>query len=179
MNLWGVIHGVRAFVPQLIAQNEGHVVNTASVAGLISPPGLGVYNVTKHAVVALSETLYQELIQSDAPVGVTVLCPGFVATNIIDSERNRPETMQPSGPNLADSAAEAERAALREMAKELYRTQLAPAAVADMVHDAILAKRLYCFTDEMFQPLLRDRAEALLAGADLANFGQLFERLTP
>jgi len=70
VNLWGVIHGVRAFVPRLLAQGEGHVVNTASVAGLISPPGMGAYNVTKHAVVALSESLYHDLRSRGSPVGV-------------------------------------------------------------------------------------------------------------
>lgn len=93
VNLWGVIHGVRAFVPQLIAQGEGHVVNTASVAGLISPPGLGVYNVTKHAVVALSETLQHDLRLRGANVGVSVLCPAYVPTGIADSERSRPSAL--------------------------------------------------------------------------------------
>ena len=91
VNLWGVIHGVRAFAPRLIAQDEGHIVNTASVAGLISPPGSGAYNVTKHAVVALSESLHHDLRERDSQVGVSVLCPAYVPTGIVDSERNRPE----------------------------------------------------------------------------------------
>ena len=84
VNLWGVIHGVRAFVPRLIAQNEGHLVNTASVAGLISPPGMAAYNVTKHAVVALSETLHHDLRERGSAVGVSVLCPAYVPTRIAE-----------------------------------------------------------------------------------------------
>ena len=90
VNLWGVIHGVRAFAPHLIAQNEGHIVNTASVSGLISPPGSGAYNVTKHAVVALSESLHHDLRERNSQVGVSVLCPAYVPTGIVDSERSRP-----------------------------------------------------------------------------------------
>src|SRR5467141_2772795 len=93
VNLWGVIHGVRAFVPRLLAQGEGHVVNTASVAGLISPPVMGAYNVTKHAVVALSESLYHDLRLRGSPVGVSLLCPAYVPTGIADSERNRPREL--------------------------------------------------------------------------------------
>ena len=89
VNLWGVIHGVRAFAPRLIAQNEGYIVNTASVAGLISPPGSGAYNVTKHAVVALSESLYHDLRERNSAVGVSVLCPAYVPTGIIDRKSTR------------------------------------------------------------------------------------------
>src|SRR3954471_15042638 len=90
VNLWGVIHGIRSFVPRLMERNEGHIVNTASVAGLISPPGSGAYNVTKHAVVALSETLHHDLQERSSNVKVSVLCPAYVPTGISDSERNRP-----------------------------------------------------------------------------------------
>ena len=96
VNLWGVIHGVRAFVPLMLAQDtECHIVNTASMAGLISGPGLGAYKVTKHAVVSLSETLYHELAERGARVGVSVLCPGFVNTRIMESARNRPGHLAP------------------------------------------------------------------------------------
>jgi short-subunit dehydrogenase len=90
VNLWSVIHGVRAFVPIMIEQGaEGHIVNTASRAGLICGPTLGVYRVTKHGVVALSETLYHEMREKGAKIMVSVLCPSFVDTRILDSERNR------------------------------------------------------------------------------------------
>src|SRR2546430_8158300 len=91
VNLWGVINGVRAFAPRLVARGEGHIVNTASVAGIICPPGSAAYNVTKHAVVALSETLHHDLRSRGSPVGVSVLCPAYVPTGIAESERNRPE----------------------------------------------------------------------------------------
>jgi NAD(P)-dependent dehydrogenase (short-subunit alcohol dehydrogenase family) len=93
VNLRGVVNGVRAFVPRLLAQDEGHVVNTASVAGLISPPGMGAYCVSKHAVVTLSEALHHDLRERGSGVGVSVLCPAYVPTGIADSERNRPKDL--------------------------------------------------------------------------------------
>src|SRR5580704_6437907 len=92
VNLWGVVHGIATFVPLLLEQGEGHIVNTASVAGLIVAPFLGPYNATKQAVVAISETLFKDLQSVGAPmgVGVSVLCPGFVRTRIAESDRNRP-----------------------------------------------------------------------------------------
>src|SRR5437660_5351545 len=106
VNLWGVIHGVRTFVPRLMARNEGHIVNTASVAGLISPPGTAAYNVTKHAVVALSETLYHDLRERQSAIGVSVLCPAYVPTGIADSARNRPAGLAPM-PKTEDTPARA------------------------------------------------------------------------
>jgi NAD(P)-dependent dehydrogenase (short-subunit alcohol dehydrogenase family) len=90
VNLWGVINGIRAFVPHLIAQGQGHVVNTSSMAGISTVPFLGPYTATKHAVVGLSESLSAELAQHAPGVGVTVVCPGFVSTRLADAERNRP-----------------------------------------------------------------------------------------
>src|SRR3984885_13722438 len=91
VNLWGVVHGIATFVPLFIQQGEGHVVNTASIAGLTSAPFLGPYNATKQAVVAMSETLYKDLEGAGIKgVGVSVLCPGFVQTRIAESNRNRP-----------------------------------------------------------------------------------------
>jgi NAD(P)-dependent dehydrogenase (short-subunit alcohol dehydrogenase family) len=107
VNLWGVIHGVKSFVPRLIKRNEGHVVNTASVAGIINPPGSGAYNVTKHAVVALSETLHHDLRERASAVGVSVLCPAYVPTGIADSERNRPRALEPTVKSTETLAREA------------------------------------------------------------------------
>ncbi len=91
VNLWGVVHGIRTFVPILLRQGEpGHVVNTASMAGLTSTARLGIYCASKHAVVAISETLHAELAAINSAVKVSVLCPSFVKTNIADSSRNRP-----------------------------------------------------------------------------------------
>src|SRR5436190_16191398 len=90
VNLWGVIHGLRAFVPILMQQSQGYVVNTASIAGLVAGPFMAPYNASKHAVVAISETLHHEMAMMAPHVKVSVLCPGWVRTRIADSERNRP-----------------------------------------------------------------------------------------
>ena len=93
VNLWGVIYGIRAFVPRMLEQDtEGHIVNTASIAGLVSGPGLGIYRMTKHGVVTLSETLYHELALRGAKVKVSVLCPGFVNTRIMDCAQSPSQT---------------------------------------------------------------------------------------
>ena len=98
-NVWSVIHGVRIFTPLMLAHGEAaHIVNTASAAGLINAPNMGIYNVSKHAVVSLSETLYQDLQLVKARVGVSVLCPAFVPTGIAQSHRNRPATLANSTP---------------------------------------------------------------------------------
>src|SRR3954471_23927135 len=107
VNLWGVIHGVRAFAPRLLEQGEGHIVNTASVAGLICPSGSGAYNVTKHAVVAPSETLHHDLRERGSSVGVSVLCPAYVPTGIADSERNRPAGLSAAEKSQETKAKEA------------------------------------------------------------------------
>jgi NAD(P)-dependent dehydrogenase (short-subunit alcohol dehydrogenase family) len=93
VNLWGVIHGVRTFLPALLEQNEGHIVNTASVAGLISMPFMAPYSVSKHGVVALSEAVWHELTMRGSKVGISVLCPGWVNTKIMESERNWPKRL--------------------------------------------------------------------------------------
>ncbi|HEX7216315.1 MAG TPA: SDR family NAD(P)-dependent oxidoreductase [Methylomirabilota bacterium] len=98
VNLWGVIHGVRAFLPRMLAGgDEGHIVNTASMAGLTTAPFMSVYDVTKHGVVALSESMYKELAVTGAPIGVSVVCPGLIDTNIMRSSRNRPEALADQG----------------------------------------------------------------------------------
>jgi NAD(P)-dependent dehydrogenase (short-subunit alcohol dehydrogenase family) len=142
VNLWGVIHGVEAFVPRMIAQREsGHIVNTASMAGLVATRGLGVYNTSKYAVVGLSETLAKDL--KPYGIGVSVLCPMGVATRIRDSDRHRP----PALANETRSRAEP---------VELMGRTLAPEAVAEMVVNAIRDNRLYVIThDEALEPLRR------------------------
>jgi len=98
VNLWGVIHGVRAFVPRMLAGgDEGHIVNTASMAGLTTAPFMAVYDVTKHGVVALSESMYKEFAATGVPIGVSVVCPGLINTNIMRSARNRPEDLAEEG----------------------------------------------------------------------------------
>src|SRR3954471_7143742 len=107
VNLWGVIHGVRAFTPLLMQQPEAHIVNTASVAGLVASPFMGPYNASKHAVVAISETLHHEFAITGATARVSVLCPGWVNTGIAQSDRNRPAHLAGPEPS-ADEAAQGE-----------------------------------------------------------------------
>jgi NAD(P)-dependent dehydrogenase (short-subunit alcohol dehydrogenase family) len=143
-NLWGVIHGIRVFTKIMLEQNEGHIVNTASMAGLVSVPGLGPYNATKHAVVAISETLHGELEAEGTSVGVSVLCPGFVSTRIWESERNRPDSLQ----NEVELHTSEEQEANRESMRSFLEGQMPAKAVADLVYNAVLAKQFYIFTHE-------------------------------
>jgi NAD(P)-dependent dehydrogenase (short-subunit alcohol dehydrogenase family) len=142
VNLWGVIHGIEAFVPRMIAEGRrGHVVNTASMAGLIASQGLGVYNTSKYAVVGLSETLAKDL--RPHGIGVSVLCPMGVETRIRESERNRPPALRNEG-------------GTETAAVELIGRYLAPEAVAQMVLAAIRRGELYVIThDEGLEPLRR------------------------
>src|SRR5207302_3840496 len=155
VNLWGVIHGVRAFVPRLLAQGEGHVVNTASVAGLISPPpGMGAYCVTKHAVVALSESLHHDLRSRGSPVGVSVLCPAYVPTGIADSERNRPrELLNPGKPPSKEEAL---------LRKAVASGKLSAGDVARAVVAAVKEERFYVLTHPRIKGAIRARMEDLL-----------------
>jgi NAD(P)-dependent dehydrogenase (short-subunit alcohol dehydrogenase family) len=156
VNLWGVIHGVRAFAPRLIAQNEGHVVNTASVAGLISPPGSGAYNVTKHAVVTLSESLYHDLRERGSDVGVSVLCPAYVPTRITESERNRPRELLV--PEKSDQTL-AREAMLR---KAVASGKISADQVAQAVVAAVKEERFYILTHPRIKGAIRARMEDIL-----------------
>jgi len=157
VNLWGVIHGIRAFLPVLAAQSEGHIVNTASVAGLI--PGTGpIYDATKHAVVAISEDLYRAMDVAMLPIGVSVLCPGWVRTSIAQADRNWPEKLGEVPPWAA--TAEVMEPHLQRAVDE----GMAPAAVADLVADAIAAERFWVFTDPHFTQLALDRWQRIADG---------------
>jgi NAD(P)-dependent dehydrogenase (short-subunit alcohol dehydrogenase family) len=140
VNLWGVIHGVRSFVPLLIQQSEGHIVNTASVAGLMAAPFMGPYNASKHAVVAIAETLHHELAMTAPHVKVSVLCPGWVNTNIADSARNRPARLQ-EGVGVADPDA-------AELLRGFIEQGMAPDEVAGKVLDAIRAEHFWILTHD-------------------------------
>jgi NAD(P)-dependent dehydrogenase (short-subunit alcohol dehydrogenase family) len=159
VNLWGVIHGVRAFVPRLVEQGDGHVVNTASIAGLTSAPMMGPYNVSKHGVVTLSETLQQELTMHGSPVKVSVLCPGWVQTRIGESDRNRPPELQDGGDD-ANPIGEMG----REFLKTLVESGLAPADVAAQVLDAIREERFYILTHPEMTPMIEKRMQDVLQG---------------
>jgi NAD(P)-dependent dehydrogenase (short-subunit alcohol dehydrogenase family) len=142
VNLWGVIHGVRVFVPAMLAQgDECHVVNTASVAGLLSPQMMGVYSVSKHGVVTLSETLYQDLRVAGARIGVSLLCPAFVPTGIAQSHRNRPADLQDGAAPTASMIA-----SQKASEKAVSSGRISAAEVARMTFDAIRENRFYVIT---------------------------------
>lgn len=156
VNLWGVIHGIRSFAPRLIAQDEGHIVNTASVAGLISPPASGAYNVTKHAVVTLSESLHHDLRERGSRVGVSVLCPAYVPTGIADSERNRPAGS--SAGELSEMTKQ-KQAMLR---KAVTSGRLSADDVARAVVAAVKGSRFYILTHPKIKGAIRARMEDIL-----------------
>jgi NAD(P)-dependent dehydrogenase (short-subunit alcohol dehydrogenase family) len=156
VNLWGVIHGVRAFAPRLIAQGEGHIVNTASVAGLISPPGSGAYNVTKHAVVALSESLHHDLKERSSRVGVSVLCPAYVPTGISDSERSRPAGLSAARKSEETKAKEA------NLKKAVASGRLTADDVANAVVAAVKQDRFYVLTHPRIKGAIQARMEDIL-----------------
>lgn len=159
VNLWSVIHGVRVFVPIMIEQAaEGHIVNTASRAGLICGPTLGVYRVTKHGVVALSETLYHELREKGAKIEVSVLCPSFVDTRILDSERNRPSELRNDPVRVGRPTEEALKKKIRQAAK----TAISSRQIAELVFDAVRKQRFYIFPHPEMKELVRLRMEDLL-----------------
>ncbi|HVF41820.1 MAG TPA: SDR family NAD(P)-dependent oxidoreductase [Pyrinomonadaceae bacterium] len=158
VNLWGVIHGVRTFVPLMLRQgDECHIVNTASMAGLVSGPALGVYKVTKHAVVSLSETLCCELAVMKANVKVSVLCPAGVNTRVMDCERNRPEELQNASESAHPAVAQAE-----AMLRQLVETGIRPSQVAEAVFEAIRDERFYILTHADWKPLVQKRLEDIL-----------------
>jgi NAD(P)-dependent dehydrogenase (short-subunit alcohol dehydrogenase family) len=147
VNLWGVVHGVRLFTPMMLEAAkkdpgyEGHIVNTASMAGLLTPPNMGVYNTTKHAVVALTETLYQDLKLVTSQVSCSVLCPYFVPTGIFKSERNRPAELA-RGRELTASQRIA-----REMGQKAVSSgKVSAADVARMSFEAIAAGQFYIYS---------------------------------
>jgi NAD(P)-dependent dehydrogenase (short-subunit alcohol dehydrogenase family) len=141
INLYGVIHGIRAFLPIMEDQGEGHIVNTASMAGLVALPGAASYNVTKTGVVALSEGLFIELVATGSPVRVSALCPGFVKTNLIDGQRWSDRLGDDPGDALSPMGQMMD-AVLRQGVED----GIDPADVADQVVDAIRAERFWILT---------------------------------
>jgi NAD(P)-dependent dehydrogenase (short-subunit alcohol dehydrogenase family) len=142
VNVMGVAHGVRVFTPIMLRQNEpAHIVNTASVAGLLSPSAMGIYNASKHAVVSLTETLYHDLRQSGAPVGCSLLCPAYVPTGIADSERSRPAGLRNDAP-----PGESRRAADRQLERAVRSGRKSAADVAEQTFDAVRDGRFYIVT---------------------------------
>lgn len=163
VDLWGVIYGVGIFTPLIIESGGGHIVNTASMAGLTSPPFMGPYNVAKHGVVALSESMFHELAMAAPNVGVTVVCPGWVKTRIHESLRNRPA----DGPQAPTAVASEEEAAMmRDTIGGLIAGGLEPADVAEQVFDAVANRRFYVLTHPDWSNMVRRNTERMLAGED-------------
>ena len=157
VNLWGVIHGVAAFVPLLVEQGEGHVVNTASIAGLTTAPFIGPYNATKQAVVAISETLYKDLEAAGVSgVGVSVLCPGFVQTRIADAGRNRPDWAPAREVENAEE--------VRTTIRDLVDGGIPPSVVAEQVLDAVRQGTFYILTHPELREAIQTRFDDIVEG---------------
>ncbi|CAA9414440.1 MAG: Short-chain dehydrogenase/reductase SDR [uncultured Ramlibacter sp.] len=166
VNLWGVVHGVRLFTPMMLAAAkadpswQGHIVNTASMAGLLTPPNMGIYNVSKHAVVSLTETLYQDLRLVTDQVGASVLCPYFVPTGISQSHRNRPGELAQQKPTQSQLIGQA------MSDKAVSSGKITAAEVAQMVFDAMAADRFYVFSHPKALGNVRSRMEAIVEGSN-------------
>ncbi|MCC6070774.1 SDR family oxidoreductase [Massilia sp. GCM10020059] len=163
VNLWGVIHGVRIFTRLMLecakrdAQFEGHIVNTASMAGLLNAPAMGVYNVSKHAVVSLSESLYHDLQLVDAPIGASVLCPYFVPTGISQSHRNRPDDVRmEAAPTASQLAAQA------LTVKAVESGKVTAAQVAQMTFDAVRDGQFYIYSHPGALGNVAERMDAIV-----------------
>lgn len=162
VNLWGVIHGVRLFTPMMLEAAaadpnwRGHIVNTASMAGLLTAPNMGIYNASKHAVVALTETLYQDLRLVSDQVSASVLCPYFVPTGITQSERNRPAALAPAAPTKSQLIGQA----MSE--KAVSSGKVTAAEVAQAVFDAVAADRFYIYSHPQALGNVRDRMQAIV-----------------
>jgi NAD(P)-dependent dehydrogenase (short-subunit alcohol dehydrogenase family) len=162
VNLWGVVHGMRVFTPMMLQAArkdpdfEGHIVNTASMAGLLNPPNMGVYNVSKHAVVSLSETLYQDLRLVTEQVTASVLCPFFVTTGITRSQRNRPADLAAAPPTRSQLIGQA------MSDKAVGSGKVSAAMVAQNVFDAMRAQRFYIYSHPQALASVQTRLEDIV-----------------
>jgi NAD(P)-dependent dehydrogenase (short-subunit alcohol dehydrogenase family) len=164
VNLWGVVHGVRLFIPMMLEAAKadpgyrGHMVNTASMAGLLTPPNMGIYNVSKHAVVSLTETLYQDLSLVTDQVSASVLCPYFVPTGISHSERNRPSSLAAARPTQSQMIGQA----MSE--KAVSSGKVTAADVAQKVFDAIGLRQFYIYSHPKALGTVQQRMESIVMG---------------
>jgi NAD(P)-dependent dehydrogenase (short-subunit alcohol dehydrogenase family) len=158
VNVWGVIHGIRAFVPRMLEQNvDCHVVNTASVAGLLSLPGMSVYCVSKHSVVTLTECLHHDLVESGAKMKASVLCPAFVPTGISDSERNRPASLRQEKKKSAEDVKREE-----QLRHAVQSGRISAEQVAELVLEAIKAEKFYILPHQKIKPAIETRMQDIL-----------------
>jgi NAD(P)-dependent dehydrogenase (short-subunit alcohol dehydrogenase family) len=161
VNTWGVIHGIRSFVPILLEQDtEGHIVNTSSMAGVTTIPYAAIYHMSKHAVLALSECLHHELALRGSKVNVSVLCPEMVATQIETSARNRPASLQPeSGPTESE-----ERKLVEQGMAEAIKKGVFPVEIANRVFRAIQEERFYILSDGAWRKACNTRMDDIREG---------------
>jgi NAD(P)-dependent dehydrogenase (short-subunit alcohol dehydrogenase family) len=164
VNFWGVVHGHRSFLPHLVEHGEGHIVNTASMAGHF--PGHSAYNASKWAVVGITEGLYHQMKVRNTGVGVSCLCPGWVNTAIGESDRNRPEWAAPVRPVELSEREEA----IRAFVMDQLRSGMDPAKVADLVHEAVVADQFWIFTDMAMVQALSDRHQSVISATNPTPF---------
>ncbi|HWA12172.1 MAG TPA: SDR family oxidoreductase [Burkholderiales bacterium] len=158
VNVWGVIHGIREFVPRMIAQDsEGCIVNTASVAGLLSPPGMGSYCVSKHSVVTMTECLHQDLVAAGSKLRAAVLCPAYVPTGIADSERNRPALLREER-----KKSETDRQREERLRHAVQSGRISAEQVADIVYQAVENERFYILPHQKIKPAIETRMQDIL-----------------
>jgi NAD(P)-dependent dehydrogenase (short-subunit alcohol dehydrogenase family) len=163
VNLWGVVHGIRAFVPKMIAQGEGHVVNTSSMAGLVGAPAMGPYCAAKHAVVGISECLHHDLAMTSATgVKVSVVCPAWVKTNIADSHRNRPA----SSPRRDAKDLKPQEQMLEQVVRAAVASGISPDEVAEQVLQAVLHERFWVLTHPMTKKAVENRTRGIVEGTN-------------
>ena len=165
VNVWGVINGVRVFTPLMLEcaksdpHYEGHIVNTASMAGLLNPPTMGIYNVSKHAVVSISESLYHDLSLVEAPIGASVLCPYFVQTGISQSHKNRPDDLKSTeGPTVSQQVSQA------VLEKAVSSGKVSAADVAQRTFDAIRDNTFYIYSHPGALGNVQRRMEDIVTG---------------
>jgi NAD(P)-dependent dehydrogenase (short-subunit alcohol dehydrogenase family) len=169
VNLWSIIHGLRIFVPLMLEQKtDCQIVNTACMAGLTSPHPSASYGVTKHAVVALSEQLYHELAEKGSKIKVSVLCPGWVKTRILDAARNRPIHLQNTA-DPAQVASDVQTKAILDAMRPTLQAGISPQQVADEVFKAIREETFYILTHVGYNPLIQARLENILQGRNPTN----------
>jgi NAD(P)-dependent dehydrogenase (short-subunit alcohol dehydrogenase family) len=164
VNVWGVVHGVRLFTPMMLEAAkadpayQGHIVNTASMAGLLTPPNMGIYNVSKHAVVSLTETLYQDLQLVSDQVSASVLCPYFVPTGISQSHRNRPADLAAEKPTASQLIGQT------QSDKAVGSGKVSAADVAQKVFDAVASGQFYIYSHPQALGNVQSRMEAIVMG---------------
>jgi NADP-dependent 3-hydroxy acid dehydrogenase YdfG len=161
VNLYGVINGIKSFVPKMLGQDtEGHIVNVASIAGLISSPGGSVYRASKHAAVSLSESLFLDLIQAKSKIGVSVICPSFVKTKLVDSERSRPAELQNDPSSFKRNEAK------EQKTRQNVEEGISAEELAETTFKAIIDEQFYVLSKESDLPVIRVRTDNI---ANLRN----------